>query len=121
MVSSLYDPRRSTGCTRSAFRALNRTVTPAVKAGIGGPLPVGNGLVVLETTGRKSGKPRQVPLLANRLGNTIWISTVRRGSQWVRNLRADPEVSVWVGGKKRTATATVTSSAPLTVVSLRVH
>lgn len=118
MVSTLYDPRQTNRCTRSAFQNLNRVVTPAVKAGVGGPLPVGNGLVILETTGRKSGKPRQVPLVASRLGDTIWVSTVRANSQWVKNLRAEPQISVWVGGKKRSATAAVVAVAPLTVVSL---
>lgn len=118
MVSTLYDPRQTSACTRSAFRNLNRVVNPAVKAGIGGPLPVGNGLVILETTGRKSGEPRQVPLVASRLGNTVWVSTVRANSQWVRNLRAKPQVTVWVGGKKRSATAAVVAKAPLTVVAL---
>ena len=118
MVSPLYDPRQPSTCTRSAFRNLNRVVRPAVKAGFGGPLPIGNGLVILETTGRKSGEPRQVPLVASRLGDTIWVSTVRTGSQWVKNLRVEPQIKVWVGGKKRSATATVVARTPLTVVSL---
>ncbi len=103
--------------TRSAFRTLNSVVLPTVKAGIGSPFCVGAGLVVLETTGRKSGKPRQVPLVATRFGSRIDVSTVRGDSQWIKNLEADPKASVWVGGKKRKVTAEV-QPGPLTVAHL---
>ncbi len=105
--------------TRSAFRALNSVVVPAVKAGIASPLPVGAGLVLLETTGRVSGQPRQVPLVATRLGKTVNVSTVRGSSQWIKNLQAQPDASVWVAGRKRAATGSV-ESGPLTVARLRV-
>lgn len=103
--------------TRSAFRTLNSVVLPTVKAGIGSPLPIGAGLVVLETTGRKSGKPRQVPLVATRCGKRIDVSTVRSDSLWIKNLEANPDASVWVGGKKRAVTAEV-KPGPLTVAQL---
>lgn len=108
----------STNCTSRAFRSLNQLVEPAVRAGLGSPWPIGGGLVVLETIGRVSGKPRRVPLVANRIGNTVWVSTVRPSSQWVANLEADPEVKVWVGGTERQATAEVVTAEPMTVVSL---
>ncbi len=93
--------------TQSVFRALNSVLLPAVRSGVASPLPVGLGLVVVETTGRKSGLSRQVPLVAFRAGDDITVSTVRSDSQWLANLEASPEAAVWRNGVRRDVTATV--------------
>ena len=103
--------------TKAAFRMLNSFVEPAVKAGVANPLPVGAGAIVLEVTGRVSGKARRVPLLASRLCGKLAVSTVRDDSQWLKNVEADPAVTVWLNGKPRAATASITRG-PLNLVML---
>ena len=113
-MSVFVDP---TDVARRGFSTLNSVVRPAVKSGIGNPLPIGAGAVVLETTGRKSGLPREVPVLATRAGNTLNVSTVRANSQWLRNIEADDQVAVWLGGHRRGGTAAV-SRGPLNTVRI---
>jgi deazaflavin-dependent oxidoreductase (nitroreductase family) len=103
--------------TRDAFRALNRIVIPALARGIGNPLPIGAGAVVVETTGRVSGEPRRVPLLSLRFGDQLLVSTVRDDSQWFANLEADPSARVQLSGRFRESTARVTRG-PLNVALL---
>ena len=103
--------------TKTAFQTLNSLLRPAVESGVGNPWPVGSGAIVLETTGRVSGEPRRVPLLASRFGDKLVVSTVRGDSQWLRNVEAEPSVRVWLGGEPRDAQATV-CRGPLNTVDV---
>ena len=85
--------------------------------GVANPLPLGTGAVVLETVGRISGKTRRVPLLASRALDKLIVSTVRADSQWLKNVEANASVTVYLYGKPRAATATVTRG-PLNIVVL---
>ncbi|MGH9803324.1 MAG: nitroreductase/quinone reductase family protein, partial [Blastocatellia bacterium] len=57
--------------------------------------------------GRKSGRKINIPVLATRFGDLVVFSTVRRNSQWLKNLSANPEVLYWLGGQPHEATAFV--------------
>jgi F420H(2)-dependent quinone reductase len=100
--------------------AFNDTIEQLVRAGIGSPLPLplSAGIVILETKGRVSGKPRNTPLLAQRIGNSVVVSTVRTSSQWVRNLEADDAPQLVLNGKSRSVKAKVRRFGDLTVVRL---
>ncbi|KZB82281.1 nitroreductase/quinone reductase family protein [Amycolatopsis regifaucium] len=61
---------------------------------------------VLETTGRKSGVPRQTPVGGRRVGREFWIvSEFGEKSQYVRNIQADPRVRLRLEGQWHTGTA----------------
>ena len=84
-------------------KVFNRLVLAAAKVGL--PTP---SVVVLETTGRRSGEPRRVPVTRMLEGDTLWIVTEHgRKAAYVRNIEANPRVRVRTGRRWRTGTATV--------------
>jgi deazaflavin-dependent oxidoreductase (nitroreductase family) len=89
------------------FRSLNQLVEPIVRLGFGSPLPWTSGTIVLETIGRKTGEARSLPLVATLIGDLLFVSTVRKRSQWIKNLSANPEVKYWIYGQERRAKAFV--------------
>jgi deazaflavin-dependent oxidoreductase (nitroreductase family) len=87
------------------FRGLNQVVEPLVRAGLGAPMLFPAGAIVIETRGRKTGRRTNVPLMAALVGDLVVVSTVRRRSNWLKNLSAHPDVRYWLGGREREATA----------------
>ncbi len=84
-----------------------KLVNPLVRAAarLGLPLPM---VVILETRGRRSGKPRCIPVGKTIEGNTLWIVAEHgRRASYVRNIEADPRVRVRVGRRWRTGAAQV--------------
>lgn len=61
---------------------------------------------LLETTGRTSGLPRRTPVGGQLVGDTFWlVSEFGERSQYVKNIRANPNVRVRVHGHWHTGTA----------------
>ena len=86
-------------------RVFNPLVLAAARAGL--PTP---SVVILETTGRRSGEPRRVPVTRLLEGDTLWIVTEHgRKAAYVRNIKANPRVRVRAGRRWRTGTARVMS------------
>jgi deazaflavin-dependent oxidoreductase (nitroreductase family) len=55
---------------------------------------------LLETTGRKSGEARRTPLGGSRVGDQFWfVSEFGEKSQYVKNIKANPNVRVRLHGK----------------------
>ena len=90
-----------------ALAPVNELLTPGIRRGIANPLPLTTGFVILEVIGRRSGELRSTPLLCTDYGRFLLVSTVRSDSQWVRNLSAAGEGSVWLRGRRRRVTAEV--------------
>ncbi|MFF1448552.1 nitroreductase/quinone reductase family protein [Streptomyces sp. NPDC058274] len=61
---------------------------------------------LLETTGRTSGLPRRTPIGGRRVGQAFWlVSEYGEKSQYVRNIKANPQVRVRVNGRWHAGTA----------------
>jgi deazaflavin-dependent oxidoreductase (nitroreductase family) len=88
-------------------RQLGRAVMNPVVAALE-RIGVRSSLVVeLETTGRRSGGPRRVPLAGRADDLGVWvISQHGRRAGWAHNIVADPRVRVRVNDQWRTGTAT---------------
>ncbi|WP_194819644.1 nitroreductase family deazaflavin-dependent oxidoreductase [Nocardia sp. XZ_19_385] len=82
---------------------------------VGGPF-AGRELLLLTTTGAKSGLPRTNPLAFIRDGGHIVIIASKAGAptnpDWYYNVRANPEVTVELGTDKFQATATPITEGP---------
>ena len=79
-----------------------------------GPL-AGEDLLVLHTTGAKTGEPRRAILSYTRDGDDFVVAGTANGSPkdpgWVRNIQANPRVTFDVGATERQATATIADGA----------
>jgi deazaflavin-dependent oxidoreductase (nitroreductase family) len=100
-----------------ALKAFNQTIVDEFRANdgkVGGPFE-GNELVLLTTTGAKSGQPRVSPLSFKRVDGRLLIIAGNGGAEvnpsWVYNLRANPSARVEVGTKSFDVTARELSPA----------
>lgn len=105
-------PRKPAKPAPGLLQRINARVEPRVRAGFASPGLLPAGLIVLETTGRKSGKAHRTPLLATLApGGYLWVSTILgRRANWLRNARVNPDVRYWLKGRPHKGRAVV--SAP---------
>ena len=70
--------------------------------------------VVLETRGRRSGRPRRVPLASGVVeGSTVWLIAVHgRHSGFAHNIAAAPEVRLKMRGRWHDGTASLQPLEP---------
>jgi deazaflavin-dependent oxidoreductase (nitroreductase family) len=73
--------------------------------------------VVLETRGRKTGQPRQVPLARGPADeHDVWLIAVHGAyASFARNLAADPRVRLKISGQWRQGTASLVAMDPAVV------
>jgi deazaflavin-dependent oxidoreductase (nitroreductase family) len=85
----------------ASVRLLNPVMRRLLEAGL-----VPRGWALLETTGRRSGEPRRVPVGDGLRGPHFWIVAEHgRHANYVRNIESNPRVRVKVGRRWHTGTA----------------
>ena len=99
------------------IKAFNKSITDEFRANdgkVGGPFE-GADLLLLTTTGAKSGQPRISPLAYFRIDGKLLIIGSFAGSDvnpgWVHNLRANPAARVEIGNDSSDVTARELPSA----------
>jgi deazaflavin-dependent oxidoreductase (nitroreductase family) len=86
-----------------SVRLLNPVMRRALEAGV-----APHGWALLETTGRRSGRPRRVPVGDGLRGAHFWIVAEHgHHADYVRNIERDPRVRVKVGRRWHEGTAHV--------------
>jgi deazaflavin-dependent oxidoreductase (nitroreductase family) len=74
-------------------------------------------ILLLTTTGRRSGKPRTTPVIYHRDGSRLIVSSEnfgqRRPAAWPLNLLADPVATVQLGATRATYTARLATADEL--------
>ncbi len=84
--------------------ALNTWVYRATGGRVGGRFLRGAPVLLLITTGRKTGKPRTAPLLYLEQGDAYVIVASKGGMShdplWFKNLEANPDVEVQLGNRR---------------------
>jgi deazaflavin-dependent oxidoreductase (nitroreductase family) len=98
----------SSAAKRRATTALGKwLVNPPVRAALAAGIPL-PGTALLETIGRRSGRPRRTPVTNGLDGDVFWIVAEHgREAAYVKNLLANPRVRIKMGRRWRSGTACV--------------
>lgn len=86
---------------RQGFKYFNRFMLLMWRLGLGSMLnwwpKVGGRILVIHHTGRKSGLPRRTPVNYAIVDGEIYCTAgFGKGSDWFRNIQANPNVEVWL-------------------------
>ena len=109
---------------RKGFRVMNRFMVFMWKLGMGRmvnfwPAVVGR-IMVIKHRGRKSGKEYLTPVNYVPVNGKIYCTAgFGSGSDWYRNIQADPNVELWLPNGKRKARAEDISDSPERIFLLR--
>ena len=88
------EPRRRT-VKRRASRVVERQLVNRINRAMLRAGRLGATYAVLETVGRRSGLPRQIPVANGLVGDTFWlISAHGRHAHYIHNLVANPRVRI---------------------------
>lgn len=108
---------------RSGFRYLNKFMLLMWRLGLGRFMasPQGGYVMVLVTTGRKSGLRRPVPLnFAEEPGSVFCLAGFGKTTHWLMNLLADPQCEVWLpDGRRMLGTGEIVTEEALRVEMIR--
>ena len=115
---AVYDRSMTEPDPRAAFAAMTKALITEFRVNGGhvtsGPF-AGRPVLLLTTTGAKSGQPRLAPVVYSRDGERFVIVASKGGAPthpaWYHNLVANPVVTVEVGGETFEARARVTEGA----------
>jgi deazaflavin-dependent oxidoreductase (nitroreductase family) len=104
---AVQDPHERNNRVIEEFRA---------NAGVVGGSQEGRPVILLTTTGAKSGRPYTTPVMFLRDGDRLAVFATHGGSprhpDWYHNLVANPTVTVEVGAEKYQAKATPLTGGP---------
>ena len=85
---------------RFVWRLL-RFLPPRIAYELGLGSLVGGFVLLLQTTGRKSGLPRVTPLQYDEIDGILYVGSARGvKADWYRNLAVDPNVEVRIGSRR---------------------
>ena len=83
-----------------ARRAVNAVMTAMLRLGIGG-----RSTYLLTTTGRRTGQKRSTPVILVEAATDRWLVSPYGTVAWVRNIRANPEITIRRGRRTDTLRA----------------
>jgi deazaflavin-dependent oxidoreductase (nitroreductase family) len=101
-VQEYYNLYMENAILRQAFRLLNKFfMVPAYRLGLGAFIsnPLSGYIMVIKTTGRKSGRARYTPVNYALMDGCIYcLSGWRSRADWYRNVMANPRLEVLLPG-----------------------